>query len=244
MKKTLLLTCLICSALVLSACASTGTDGASNSLGGSSRQTGLAGIFSSIFSTRRSTTLTAEEKLAIGTIKLDASGQAIDRAEAAKLLPLWQLLHQLYASSSAAPQEETAVMDQIRSTMTPSQVASIDSMQLSRSDIFAALQQGQANTSAGSNGAGTGTTRSGSSAGGSGSRGQGFLFGGGGGFGGGGFGGGGFRNATGSGTGSSGSTTTTQQSLTSAQRAAAATSAMTNALINQVISLLQDKLSS
>ncbi len=247
MKKTLLLTCLICYALLLSACASTGTDGASNSFGGNSRSTGLAGIFSSIFSPRRSFTLTPQEKLAIGTIKLDANGQAIDRTEAAKLLPLWQLMHQLYSSSSAAPQEEAAVMDQIRSTMTPSQVASIDSMQMSRADIFASLQQGQANTSAGGNGAGTGSR---GFTGGNGTRGQGFFFGGGapgGGFGGGGFGGGGFggnRNSTGGATGSSGSTTTAQQNITSAQRAAAATSGITNALINQVISLLQDKLSS
>ncbi len=249
MKKTLLLTCLLCSALLLSACASSGpTDGASNSTGstGGSSRTGLAGIFSSIFSPRRSLTLTPEEKLAIGTIKLDANGQAIDRTEAAKLLPLWQLLHQLYASSSAAPQEQTAVMDQIRSAMTPGQVAAIDSMQLSRADIFASLQQGQANTSAGTGGTGTGASGSRGSTGGNGSRGQGFFFGGGapggGGFGGG-FGGGGFRNGTASGNGSS-STTTTQQSLTSAQRAAAATNGITNALINQVISLLQDKLSS
>src|SRR5512142_2548644 len=149
-KYTLLLTCLICCALLMSACASTpsasrfGNGSGGNGFDGGTGQTGLAGIFS-IFSSRRAFTLTAQEKLAIGTIKLDANGQAIDRAEAAKLLPLWQLLHQLYSSSSAAPQEEAAVVDQIRSSMTSSQVAAIDGMQLSRSDIFASLQQGQAN---------------------------------------------------------------------------------------------------
>ncbi len=242
MKKTLLLTCLLCTALILSACASTGsTDGASTGFGGGSGRSGLAGIFS-IFSQRRSLTLTPAEKLAIGTLKLDANGQAIDRAEAAKLLPLWQLMHQLYASSSAAPQEEAAVVDQIRSAMTPSQASAVNAMQLSRTDIFSALQQGQANTSTGASG--TGTTGSRGFTGGSGNRGNGsgggFFFGGGPG---GGLSGGGFRNGTGTGSGT-GSTTTTQQNITSAQRAAAATNGITNALINQVISLLQDKLSS
>lgn len=241
MKKSLLLTCLLCAALVLSACApSRSTDGAATSAGSGSGRTGLAGIFS-VFSSRRSFTLTPAEKLAAGTIKLDANGQTIDRAEAAKLLPLWQLLHQLYASTGAAPQEEAAVLDQIRSAMTPSQVAAIDGMQMSRADIFAALQQGQANVSTGS--AGTGSAASRGSTGSTSNRGQGFFFGGGGGFGGGGFGGGGFRTGGGTGSGST-STTTTQQTITSAQRAAAVTNSMTNALINQVMSLLQDKLSS
>ncbi len=256
MKKTLLLTCLLCASLLLSACAGTASasgfgngDGGGNGFGGGSRQTGLPGIFSIFSGGRRTFTLTAQEKLAIGTIKLDANGQSIDRAEAAKLLPLWQLLHQLYSSSSATPQEEAAVVDQIRSTMTPSQVAAIDGMQLSRSDMFASLQQGQASTAATSGTTG-GTSGSRGSTGGNGARGngggQGFFFSGGpgGGFGGGGFGGGGFRNGTGTGNGTTGGTTTAQQNITAAQRAAAATSGITNALINQVISLLQDKLAS
>ena len=250
MKKTLLFTCLLCTALILSACASTPSAsefGRGSGSGAGSGTTGLAGIFS-IFSPRRSFTLTPAEKLAIGTIRLDANGQAIDRAQAAKLLPLWQLMHQLYASSSAAPQEEAAVVDQIRSTMTPSQVSALDGMQLSRADIFAALQSGQANTSTGSGGnAGNGTSRSGGFTGGNGSRGNGgqgvvFFGGGPGGGAGGGFGAGGFRNGTGA--GGSSSTTSTQQNITSAQRQAAASNGITSALINQVISLLQDKLSS
>ncbi len=232
MKRNLILTCLVSAALVLSGCA---TGSSNNGFGSSSNSTGLAGIFSSIFSSRRSFSITPSEKLAIGTIKLDASGQAIDNAEAARLLPLWQLLHTLYASSGAAPQEEAAVLAQIRSTMTPSQVAAIDIMQPSRGDIFAALQQGQGSTSTGSGP--TGSTSSRGSTGGSGNRGQGFVFGGGGGF------GGAFRNSSGTGNGSAG-TTTTEQNVTAAQRAATVNNAMTNALINQVISLLQDKVSS
>lgn len=251
MKKSLLFTCLICAALLLSACASSSSAGdggaasAGSGFGGARRPTGLASIFSIFTGGTRSFTFTPEEKLAVGTIKLDAAGKSIDRAEAGKLLPLWQLLHQLYSSSSPAPEEEAAVVDAIRSAMPPDQVAAIDSMQMSRGDLFTTFQQGQTSgSSSGTNG--TGAARAQNFTGGNGSRrngagGQGFFFGGPAG----GFAGGGLRpgSATGNGTGNA-ATTTTQQSINSAERAQAATNNLTNALINQVISLLQDKLSS
>ena len=251
MKKSLLLTCLICGALLLSACGASPADAASSGggfsgngfAGGSARQSGIAGIFS-IFSSRPSVTFTPEEKLAVGTVKLDANSKSIDRAEAEKLLPLWQLLHQLYTSSSAASEEKAAVVDAIRNAMTPEQVAAIDSMQMSRADLFAAFQQGQ---NGGSNGAaaGTGGTRTQNFTGGNGTRrsgggGQGFFFAGGPG----GFDGGGVRTGAAGASGGTGATTTTQQSLNSAQRAQVAANNLTGALISQVITLLQDKLSS
>src|SRR5512135_1411074 len=86
-------------------------------------------------SSRNSFVLTPETKLALGTIKLEGTPEAVDAATAAKLLPLWQLLLQLSSSTSAAPQEVTAVLDQIRATMTPSQISSINSMQFTPADF-------------------------------------------------------------------------------------------------------------
>lgn len=247
MKKTLFFTCLMCSALLLSACASNRSGGsaensfAANGSSSSTRRSGLAGILSIFTGGTRSFTLTPEEKLAFGTLKLDSNGKTIDREQAGKLLPLWQLLHQLYSSSSAAPEEKAAVVEAIRSTMTSDQLAAIDNMQIGRADLFTAFQQGQ---SSGSNTgtSGTGTSRAqgstSSSARRNGGGGQAFFFEGpAGGF-------GAFRqgSATGNGTGST-TTTTTQQSINSAERAQAAANNLTNALIEEVIRLLQGQLS-
>ena len=142
MKKTTFLTIIVISttSLVLAACGATRSAGTSSSSGsgGSSRN----GAF-------RNQPLTPEAKLALGTIKLEGTPQAVDASLAAKLLPLWQLLAQLNSSSSTAPQEVTAVVDEIRATMNPDQVKSISSMQLTSSDIFAAFQ---------ATGAGSGST--------------------------------------------------------------------------------------
>ena len=175
----------------------------------------------------RNLALTDEEKLALGTMKLEAAGHPVDPAEAARLLPLWQLLRQLHSSSSAAPEEIAAVVEQIRSTMTPVQVAAIDGMQMSRADALSAFQQSQAGSSTAAR---TGASRSGSPTNGNqrnGGNGPAFFFGGGpgeAGF------GGEIRSST---NGSSG----TQQTPSSTQRS----QALANALINQVIALLQDK---
>src|SRR5512140_6761 len=117
MKKAPLFTALCSLALVVSACASTANGSASGFASGS-------GAGSSFRSSTR--TLAPEAKLALGIIKLEGTPQAVDAKTAARLLPLWQLMVQLHSSSSTAPQEVTAVLDQIKSTMTPQQVNTID----------------------------------------------------------------------------------------------------------------------
>ena len=184
--------------------------------------------------------LNPESKLALGTIKLEGTSQAVDPEMAANLLPLWQLLFQLNTSSSTAPQEVTAVVDQIQTTMTPAQIKTINGMQFTQADIFTAFQQqGQANGTRGTNS--TGNTGSFNSTGGNrGNRGggQGFVFIGGG-PGGGEFPGGGFSN-----NGGSGSSTNSQanSAQTAAQAAQARDNAISDLVINQVIRLLETKL--
>jgi hypothetical protein len=100
--------------------------------------------------------LSADAKLALGTMKLEGTGQAVDPKTAAKLIPLWQLLVQLHSSSSSAPQEVAAVVDQIKATMLPDQLNAIDGMTLTQADIFSAFQgQGQAGGSSGASDPGT-----------------------------------------------------------------------------------------
>lgn len=234
MKKASLLTTVFTLVFVLTAC---GSPRASGNGFGSGGTTGTG-----FRSNRSNTPLTAESKLALGTMKLEGTRQAVDPAMAAKLIPLWQLMVQLHSSSSSAPQEVAAVEDQIKATMRRDQLSAIDSMTLTQADIFSAFQQqSQANGSGGgSDPAGQGFTQ-GSSRG---NRGGGvFVFGGGpggGGFGGGGFGAGGARTngAAGSNAGSQ-----TSSSLTAAQAAQARANAVSTLVIDQLIRLLETKLS-
>jgi hypothetical protein len=229
MKRTFLFSILVILAILLSACGAAG--GSTNSFrtsGGSPR------------------VLTPEAKLAIGTIKLDTTKLAVDSAEAGKLLPLWQLLNQLNASASAAPQEVTAVVNQIQSTMTPEQTSAISSMQITSADMFALFQQqGQANGSGGTRTGGTGSSNgTGRNRTGNGGGGQNFVFTGGGGapggggFPGGSFGGGASRTNTGTGT------PTASQGSSSAQASQTAANRSSIFLVSEVIRLLQGKIKS
>ena len=95
----------------------------------------------------------------LGILKLEGTPQAVDAKQAAQLLPLWQLLRQLNSSSSAAPEEVSAVVDAIQAAMTPVQVSAIEGFQLSQRDIFQTLQDmgaaGGGFTGSGGNGSGT-----------------------------------------------------------------------------------------
>jgi hypothetical protein len=224
MKKAPLLIILFVLLFVLTACgsgnASTNTAGSGNASTNSFRS-GAA-----------STPLDAESKLALGTLKLEGTKQAIDPKMAANLIPLWQLLYQLKSSTSSAPQEVTAVVDQIKATMTPVQVSTINNMTLSQADIFTAFQQ--ANGSSGTTSTGTSGSTGRNRGGGN------FIIavgpGGGGPPGGGGF--------PGGGAGGGVSTSSTQTPAQVAQAAQARQNAVSSLLINQVIKLLQSKLTS
>jgi hypothetical protein len=93
-------------------------------------------------------------RLALGTLRLEGTPQAVDSQLAAQLLPLWQLMEELSANSAAAPQEISAVVDKIRSTMTTAQVGAIDDMTLSASDTADPTPGGDTSTASGSAGGG------------------------------------------------------------------------------------------
>ncbi len=219
MHKTTLLSLLAAGAFILSACgASTSSASGSTSFRNSSAL--------------RSRPLSPEAKLALGTIKLEGSPQAVDAAEAAKLLPLWQLMAQLNGSSSTAPQEVTAVMDQIQATMDPAQVKSISSMQLTAADVFSSFQQGQSGSGFSADPGGTSGARSASNA--AGQRGGGGFV-----FGGGGFpGGGGFGGANRAGAAANGSSA----AASAAQAAQQFSNQISTAVVNQLVQLLQARL--
>jgi hypothetical protein len=130
MKKIYILSLLTIVALALAACS-----GINNQSGQNASGTGQPGQG---FGNRP---MSPQMELAVGTFKLEGTPQAVDAKEAAQLLPLWQLFGQLESSSSSAPQEVTAVVDQIKSAMTPDQANAITAMKLTTRDAFTFMQQ-------------------------------------------------------------------------------------------------------
>jgi hypothetical protein len=85
--------------------------------------------------------MTLEEKLAIGTLKLEGSDQAVTAKEANDLLPLWQAVKSLSSNSNTAPSEITAVYKQIEGLMTPEQTQAIQKMTWTQTDLQALMTQ-------------------------------------------------------------------------------------------------------
>ena len=85
--------------------------------------------------------LPAEVQLAVGTLKLDGTQDAVDAQTAGQLLILWQAVRSLTAKSGTATQEIQALYQQIEESMTPAQIQAIAAMQLTQTDM---LQEAQA----------------------------------------------------------------------------------------------------
>jgi hypothetical protein len=99
-------------------------------------------------STIKTTTMEPALELAAGTLRLEGTSQAVDKNLAAQLLPYWQLLDELNASESTAPQEITSAVDTIQGIMTAEQVKAIQDMQLTQNDPAAVVQNGTSATDA------------------------------------------------------------------------------------------------
>ncbi len=82
-----------------------------------------------------------EQKLAIGTLKLEGTPQAVTATEATTLLPLWQQVKSLSADPSTAPADITAVYKQIEGAMTSDQTQAIQNMTWTQQDIQGLMTQ-------------------------------------------------------------------------------------------------------
>ena len=126
MKKTLFALTLIL-ALALSAC------GAGSATETASSNSGLNADYENA--------LSIQLQLSVGTFSLEGTDLAVDAAQAVDLIPLWQVLKGLTESGSAAQEEIDALVVQIEETMTSEQISSIASMQLTREDMSAVMQE-------------------------------------------------------------------------------------------------------
>ena len=82
-------------------------------------------------------------QLALGTMRLDEGELAVNEAQAAELLPLWQALQTLSNSQTTAQVELDAVVKQIQGTMSAEQVAAVASMQLTEDNLTEMMESGE-----------------------------------------------------------------------------------------------------
>jgi hypothetical protein len=101
--------------------------------------------------------LSAPMQVAIGTIKLDGTPNAVTAKQARELLPLWQTLQVLESSDTAATEEKDALVAQIQDTMSKEQTQAITALDLTRRDM-ASVMASQVQTFGGTQN--SGTTRS------------------------------------------------------------------------------------
>lgn len=79
--------------------------------------------------------LSIQGQLALGTMQLEESELAVDPAQAATLLPLWQVLSTLGRSDTAATAEINGVVNQIQENMTSAQITAIAAMNLTAATV-------------------------------------------------------------------------------------------------------------
>jgi hypothetical protein len=81
-----------------------------------------------------------EDKLAVGTLKLEGTEQAVTATQAKTLLPLWKAVKTMSDSNTTAAAEMTALYSQIEDAMTAQQIQAIKDLNLSAADMQALMQ--------------------------------------------------------------------------------------------------------
>ncbi len=86
--------------------------------------------------------LAVQSQLALGTLKLEDSPQAVDEGQAADLLPLWRAYQSLSDSNITADVEMEALLNQIQGKMTTAQLQAIAALALTTEDVTAMMEDG------------------------------------------------------------------------------------------------------
>jgi hypothetical protein len=123
-----MITSLVVFALGLAACNTAGTAATSTAI--------VNGL-----STDYPNALPVEMQLALGTLKLKETENAVDAKTAEQLIPLWEAVRSLSGKNGSSPQEIQALYKQIGDTMTPAQIQAIAEMQLTRQDMAQVAQE-------------------------------------------------------------------------------------------------------
>lgn len=98
-----------------------------------------AGVYTStVLVTNYQNALPVSSQLALGTLRLEGTDNAVTPAQAKALLPLWQAIQ---AGALQNDAETNAVLKQVEGTMTAEQLAAIAAMQLTTEDMTAYAQE-------------------------------------------------------------------------------------------------------
>lgn len=95
------------------------------------------GYTNSALSTSYDGALPPSSQLALGTLVLEGTGEAVTPDQAQALKPLWQAIQGGVMQGDA---ETNALLNQIETTMTADQISAIAAMQLTREDMTAWMQ--------------------------------------------------------------------------------------------------------
>ncbi|MGA7195307.1 MAG: hypothetical protein WBW94_16945 [Anaerolineales bacterium] len=120
---------------------------------------GTASISGQSTTTSKTKSFSGQAELIVGILKLEGTDQAVTADQASELLPLWEVMKVLADSDTSAQAEVDAAVGQIKKTLTPSQLQTITAMKLTEQDV-AAFEQGL-NTSVQSSSKTTSTLSSG-----------------------------------------------------------------------------------
>jgi len=108
---------------------------------------GSAVTSTSTSSTQSSNSSPTELQLAVGILKLESTSNRVTAAQAPELLMLWQVYAGLSQSDTAAQEEVNAVIEQVQETLTADQLQVITDMQISQQDVTAIMQGSTVTTS-------------------------------------------------------------------------------------------------
>ena len=85
-------------------------------------------------------TMTVEQKLGIGILKLEGTNNAVSAQQAKDMLPLWLALKSMETSNNASVDEINAVFTQMKETLTADQVTAIQKLTWTQADMSTILQ--------------------------------------------------------------------------------------------------------
>jgi hypothetical protein len=80
-------------------------------------------------------------KLAMGTLVLEGTDQAVTAEQAVQLIPLWKAVRSLASSNNTSQEEINAVYKQIEDTMTADQVQAIEKMSMTPEETRALMEK-------------------------------------------------------------------------------------------------------
>ncbi len=124
--------------LMMAACSSLKLPGTSANASAASQQTRTQNRQGQSFNMANQP---VEQKLALGTLKLEGTDKAVTADEAQTLLPLWKAMKTLSSSSNTSTEEMNALYKQIEEAMTADQVQAIKDLSLNQTDLQALMHK-------------------------------------------------------------------------------------------------------